>query len=163
MVMKSLIKKILKENDDMGWANDLVKGQELPFRIVGQTKPPPMKKNLFVMKGEWMSGDADAYNTETTTYREDRPKDMEWFIIACRVYKILLNDRWGYHDWDDLNELLNPHGFCVYTRRGECDGLEVTDFIRRDVMSDGQFPARLESLDIKYYDANGIEHDVVLT
>jgi len=160
--MKDLIKKILKENDDLGWANDLVKGQELPFKILGPTKPPPLKRNIFVIKAEWMSGDADAYNTETHSFKENDPESMEWFIHACRVYKILKSSRWGYHDWQDMNKLLNPHGY--FTRRSkDTSGIEVSDFIERDVFSDGQVPASLEDLDIKYYDANGIEHDVVLT
>jgi len=47
--------EILKENDELGWANDLVKGQELPFKILGPIKPPPLKRNIFVIKSEWMS------------------------------------------------------------------------------------------------------------
>jgi hypothetical protein len=158
MVMKNLIKKILKENEDLGWASDLVSNQDLPFKILGPTKPPPTRKNMFVVETEWMSGDADAYNREKSVFNQNNPESFEWFIHMCRVYKVLKNDRYGYHDWSDLNKMLNPLGYFV-RRSKDTSGIEVSDYIERDVFSDGEFPARLESLDIKYYDANGINRD----
>lgn len=160
--MKNIIKKILREND-LEWAENVVVGQELPFKILGPTKPPPTKKNIFVVKAKWMSGDADAYNTDEEWYYVDKPQEFEWFIDVCKVYGVLLKDRYGYHDWIDLNRILNPLGYFVYTHKGESVGKDVTDLINRDVFTDGQSPATLTDLKILYYNADGIEHNVKLT
>ena len=159
--MRNLIKQILKEGD-LEWAEDIVAGQELPFEIMGPTKPPPTKKNRFVIEVEWMSGDADSYNTERYDFEEKDPKDFESFIHACRLFKILEQDRRGYHGWEDLNRLINPHGYYTRSRVNKPDSIDMSDFINSDVMSDGQNPAGFDGVDIKYYNNDGVEYDVKL-
>ena len=156
--MRDKIIKILKEND-LEWAQSTVSNQELPFRIVGPTKPPPSKKNMFVVETEWMSGDADSYNSDGESYKADLEQEFEWFVDLCRVYRVLIDE--GYGDWEEINTILNPIGY--YVRSGkDKSGTDVTDLIRRDVFSDGEYPAQLSEINIKYYDTNGIEHDVRL-
>lgn len=161
--MRNKIKQILKESEDLEWAQSTVSNQELPFKITGPIKPPPPRRNLFVVRTRWMSGDADSYNDDTEHYNVDNPQEFEWFVDLCRVYSKIEDG--GYSDWDDLNKILNPIGYYVrgYSMsKPKPSGTEVTDLIFRDVFSDGQYPAQLNDINILYYDANGIGHNVEL-
>lgn len=161
--MKNLIRKILKEGDDLKWAEEVVSTQsELPFEILDPTKPPPIKRNMFVVRSNWMSGDADAYNDEKHIFNVSDEKDFNEFIIICRVYNLILKNRRGYHDWRDLNKILNPYGYKVRDWRKQLQGEDVGDYINSDVFSDGDAPARLENVSIKYFNKDGVEYNVKL-
>jgi hypothetical protein len=163
-VVRNRIIQILREND-LEWAEKAVAGHELPFKILGPTKPPPVKKNMFVVKAKWMSGDADSYKTDEEWYKTENPKEFEWLVDTCRVYKALMDSQYGYSEWDEINKIINPIGYYVTagpTRKEKKIGKDATELIGRDIFTDGEYPAQLESVKIKYYDANGVEHNVAL-
>lgn len=59
--MRDKIRKILKENEDLGWAVDATSDDNLPF-IIGNPIMKPETKNIFRIKVRFMSGDGDPIN-----------------------------------------------------------------------------------------------------
>jgi hypothetical protein len=60
--MKNLIKKILKEEQDLGWAQDVVNSELRPTRSLTVKRQTNNPKNAIELHTETMHGDGDSYD-----------------------------------------------------------------------------------------------------
>jgi hypothetical protein len=149
--MKNLIKKILKEEQDLEWAKDLVNAEVRPSRSLVLRKQKELPKNAIELHTETMHGDADSYdNHKTTFYRNGRGRwDNDYgatpnFEDFEKVVEFLRNGDTTILDDDenqDLADYFIDLGCIDYTEYGD-GGYEMA-YVK----------------EIYYYDENGIKYD----
>lgn len=145
----------------------------MAFKVSKSEKPK--HKNKFIITSTWMSGDADSYNNISKSFPKNKQKaaeeyaefvssledvngeDMSDEILWERIqpYNSLLKELEIFHD-EARSEKLNE------TDREEQLMDVIFDYvdIPPDVTSDGQWSAKFDSIEVTFYDENGLERAV---
>lgn len=157
--MKNLIKKILKENEDLGWALDATSDTNLPFTIGNPTQKPKIA-DIFRFKVSYMHGDADGYNTENF---DVAASDMEMVINYITFFVNLSSNRYGnrgdmprYRDWGNIDRLY----YKIFGGDPEYTYDDMREMVISDHTSDHEYAAAVDGFDVFYFDNDGIEHVV---
>ena len=152
--MKKLIRKILREEQDLEWAKDLVNAEVRPSRSLVLRKQKELPKNAIELHTETMHGDGDKYDNHKIIFYRDAKgmnstdrKSIPNFEDFERVVEFLrdggvhtLTDEHGDQN-DELAEYFINLGCIDYSEYGD-EGFEM---------------ATVE--EIFYYDENGIKYD----
>lgn len=146
-----MIKKILKESEDLGWAQETVSGELRPTPSVVIDKSTSNPKDALEVHFETMFGDADYYDRNTTFFYKN-PKqygysfeDFERVIDALKKAPRSDHDRGWREIFNDeeLRELCHEVGAIGYS--------EMHDYSKK---------ASIEK--IYYYDSDGNKYDARL-
>lgn len=119
--------------------------------IIGSPVKRKEKKNLYEVKLECMSGDADAYHTNGSSF-SDKQQMIDYVTIALAISEAMSS---GYardieEVVDELEKVLSPELF-----ESVEDGDEISDMCGGDVTCDGQYLAAITGVEVFWYDENG--------
>ena len=114
--MKNLIKRILKEEQDLNWAQETVSGEIRPTRSLVIKKQTNNPKNAIQVDFEIMYGDADSYERNSQIFvRYPKNKWEPNFDDFEEMVNFLKTDR-GIEDLDeDLREKFSEYGLIGYS------------------------------------------------
>ena len=141
--MKDLIKKILKEEQDLEWAQDVVKGEPRPTRSLVIKRQTDNPKNAIELYTEVMHGDGDSY---------DKNK-----ILFYKNGKGVVNGQANFDDFEKAIEFLKNGNLSDIGDENEDYFLEL-GCIDYDEYADYGFEiATVE--EVFYYDDMGNKYD----
>lgn len=150
--MKFLIKKILKESEDLGWAQETISGELRPTPSVVVDRSTSNPKDALEVHFEIMFGDADYYDRNTAFFYKKPHQyglNFEDFEKVVRVLKTAPrsdHDRgWReiFNNDEELRELCYDVGAIGYS--------EMHDYTKKGSISK-----------IYYYDSDGNKYDARL-
>ena len=143
--MRKIIKKILKEEQDLNWAQEAVSGEIRPTRSLIVKPQAQTIKNAIETHTEVMHGDGDSYDKNTVIYYKEG------------------KGRWNSEDWDsefNFNDFERVVDFLRGHHQINWDDDEETEFfvdagvIDHDEYADNGF--EIGSInEVFYYDENG--------
>jgi len=121
--MRKLIKKILKEEEDLSWAQETVSGELRPTRSLIVKPESKTLKNAIETHTEVMHGDGDSYDKDTVIYLRDgkgRWGNDNWnadfnFDDFERVVSFLKGEYQIDWDNDEETEFFNEAGVIDYS------------------------------------------------
>ena len=126
---------------------------------VGEKNPT----DVFELEVEYMSGDADAYETETFKFKSLDDKEDGLFTLSnalaiLRAYEEASTTKWNDLcgiDPSDLPDILGIDAKII-------NEANSAGFFPGDVTCDHQVMAMFDGYELFYFDINGIKHDVTI-
>lgn len=155
-MMKNLIRKILRENDEFGWIKDIQ-----PLITIGNPKTQSNPKHKIKIVFDFMHGDADSYSDEAILIDGDDTNRLRALLDLYELTDKYFND----DDLTPLTDAIKNSGDLISRLDWEEEELEDylmdSGVVAYDVHYDGYTAGNIS--EVTYFDHSGIEHEAKIT
>jgi hypothetical protein len=129
---------------------------------IGEPIKSKTPKDIFELKVEYMSGDADAYDTHTFIFKGLDDKG-DSFKLSEALTILIAYDKATKEKWNAVCGITATELSSVLAIDEEIiDSANDAYFFPGDVTCDHQYMAMIDSYELFYWDVNGIKHDVIV-